>query len=103
MKKVFYFLFFFSCLCFFGGCGGSYTKVDRVVDSDSMDSFLDSLVAPYQKIDDEVHSRFLGVEMNYSMDDFGKILEGLGYRKVKRSYDGFFATYYGKYCGYEAF
>lgn len=58
MKKVFNFLFFFSCLCFFGGCGGSYTKVDRVVDSDSMDSFLDSLVAPYQKIDDEVHSRF---------------------------------------------
>ena len=44
---------------------------------------MDSLVAPYQKIDDEVHSRFLGVEMNYSMDDFGKILEGLGYRKVK--------------------
>ena len=37
------------------------------------------------------------------MDDFGKILEGLGYRKVKSSYDGFFATYYGKYCGYEAF
>ena len=37
------------------------------------------------------------------MDDFGKILEGLGYRKVKSSCDGFFATYYGKYCGYEAF
>ena len=64
---------------------------------------MDSLVAPYQKIDDEVHSRFLGVEMNYSMDDFGKILEGLGYRKVKSGYSEITTTYYGKYCGYDAF